>query len=233
MLQLPRRLAVVLALLAPLAVPPGAMAQDWAAIGPEAWREILKQKPASPDAFLNHEAGLVVLQLMEKAAIDPASWQIGILEDKEPNAFVLPGGRLGISAGAFQLLENQDQLSMIIAHELAHYILHHVEARMQRAAAAEPAGPNREVALMARLNLEQVVPYTAEEEAAADAFALELLAKSAFDPREAVALLDHLGEVENDLLYTKVHPHPAARAEVLAKMVPGLMLVFRDAIHRQ
>ena len=233
MFRLSRRLGVVLALLAPLAPTPAAMAQDWAAVGAEAWREILKQKPPSADGFLNHETGLVALKLLEKAEVDAADWQLGILEDKEPNAFGLPGGRLAVSAGTFQLLENQDQLAMIIAHELVHYMLHHVEARVQREAAGEAPAANREVGVMARLHLEQQVPYTPEEEAAADTYALELLAKSGFDPREAWALLDHFGEVEDVLLYAKVHPHPAARAKVVEGMVPGLMLVFRAAVRGQ
>ena len=212
-----------------------ALAQDWNAAGAAAWPEILKQSVPLPDPFLNREVGTVAIRLMDAAEppIAGDDWQAAILDEKEPIAFLLPGGRLAVSVGLFDLLENQDQLAMIVAHEIAHLMLGHTETRAQRALAMQPAGANREVAALTRFARDQAAtPFTPEEEAAADTYAVDLLTRGGFDPREALALTQHFGEVENDLAYAKVHARPSVRAAAIAPVVPRLMLLYPNAERR-
>jgi predicted Zn-dependent protease len=212
-----------------------ALAQDWANAGAAAWPEILKQTTPLLDPFLNREVGTVALRLMDAAQppIAGDDWQAAVLDEEEPIAFLLPGGRLAVSVGLFDLLENQDQLAMIVAHEIAHLMLGHAEARARRALDAQPNGPNGEVAALARLAREPATtPFTPDEEAAADVYAVELLTRGGFDPREALALTQHFAEVENELTYAQVHARPSVRAAALAPMVPRLMLLYPNAQRR-
>lgn len=59
------------------------------------------------------------------------SWEIYIYDDFRPGAFALPGGKIGISKGAVQYSANPDQLALIIAHEMGHAELRHLEREMQ------------------------------------------------------------------------------------------------------
>lgn len=59
------------------------------------------------------------------------SWEIYIYDDFRPSAFALPGGKIGVSKGAVQYSADPDQLSLIIAHEIGHAELRHLEREMQ------------------------------------------------------------------------------------------------------
>ena len=199
-----------------------AMAQDWNAAGAEVWRATLERNPPLRDPFFNREVGSVAIRLLDawEPAITGDDWQVAILERDEPVAFLLPGGRLGVSVGLFDLLENQDQLAGILAHEIAHLALRHTEARAERALATQLAGPGREIAALRRATFEQAaVPFTAQEEASADRLALEVLARAGFDPREALWLNEHLGEVEDTLGFARLHAKPTLRAAIIREAV--------------
>lgn len=59
------------------------------------------------------------------------SWEIYIYDDFRPGAFALPGGKIGISKGAVQYSADPDQLALIIAHEMGHAELRHLEREMK------------------------------------------------------------------------------------------------------
>jgi len=44
-----------------------------------------------------------------------------IVEQKEPNAFALPGGKIYITRGMLRLLRNENELATIIGHEIGHF----------------------------------------------------------------------------------------------------------------
>ena len=59
-------------------------------------------------------------------------WETAVFVDKEPNAFALPGGKVGVNTGIFTVARNQDQLAAVIAHEIGHVISHHHDERITR-----------------------------------------------------------------------------------------------------
>jgi predicted Zn-dependent protease len=66
-------------------------------------------------------------------ADDPGyKWEFKVLQDKEPNAFALPGGKVGVNSGLFKVAKNDDQLAAVMAHEVAHAIARHSAERMSR-----------------------------------------------------------------------------------------------------
>ena len=52
--------------------------------------------------------------------------------DNEPNAFALPGGKVGVNTGIFTVAKNQDQLAAVIAHEIGHVVSRHHDERITR-----------------------------------------------------------------------------------------------------
>lgn len=47
-------------------------------------------------------------------------YQFNIVPDKSPNAFALPGGYIYITTGLIPILESEDELACILAHEIIH-----------------------------------------------------------------------------------------------------------------
>ena len=52
-------------------------------------------------------------------------WAFGILDTPSINAFAMPGGKILITAGLFDLLETEDELAAVLAHEIAHVAREH------------------------------------------------------------------------------------------------------------
>ncbi len=58
------------------------------------------------------------------------SWEIFVVDDFRPNAWALPGGKIAVSKGVLQYAADPDQLSAVIAHEIGHSELGHLERTM-------------------------------------------------------------------------------------------------------
>ncbi|KAK9837027.1 hypothetical protein WJX81_008114 [Elliptochloris bilobata] len=53
-------------------------------------------------------------------------WEVVVVEDKTPNAFVLPGGKIVVFTGLIKLLDrDEDLLAAVIGHEVAHALARH------------------------------------------------------------------------------------------------------------
>ena len=167
-----------------------------------------------------------------------------ILGLSQYNAFTLPGPHLYISRRLLERCANDAEAAMILAHEVAHHDLGHLDTyagwakRLPRVAAAEL------VALVSRM-LERKI-HSQEHELAADAHALVLCGKAKFALEECVGMFDILrmhaidvgdldaayGEDDDDqptgvlgTLFKKLkrsHPSIAARKEaLLAEIAKG------------
>jgi beta-barrel assembly-enhancing protease len=56
-------------------------------------------------------------------------YQFIVTADREADAMTAGGGRVYISLGMLELIENEDELAAVLAHEIAHDVFHHA-ARM-------------------------------------------------------------------------------------------------------
>src|SRR5688572_14755546 len=74
---------------------------------------------ARQNAYVRCVANAITAQL-------PAGWQsqweVAVFDDASPNAFALPGGKIGVNTGIFTVAKNQDQLAAVIAHEIGHVV---------------------------------------------------------------------------------------------------------------
>ncbi len=52
-------------------------------------------------------------------------YQVGILDDPSPNAMAIPGGYIRVTRGLFDMVQSDDELAGILAHEIAHNCLYH------------------------------------------------------------------------------------------------------------
>jgi Zn-dependent protease with chaperone function len=58
-------------------------------------------------------------------------WDIRISPDRSPNAAAGPGGRVIINRGIADFAENEEQIALVVAHELAHQAANHVATSQQ------------------------------------------------------------------------------------------------------
>ena len=57
-------------------------------------------------------------------------WEIRVFDQDEPNAFALPGRKIGVYKGLLDVTETQDQLAAVTGHEIGHVLARHGNERM-------------------------------------------------------------------------------------------------------
>jgi predicted Zn-dependent protease len=207
-----------------------------AQLGLDAYQQILAESKISNDPALNRRVQEVGRRI---AAVSPHpewDWQFTVIESDEPNAFALPGGKVGVNTGLFQVAKNDDQLAAVLAHEVAHAIARHGAERMsqqvlmQAGLAGLGLATDQTYAAVAAqaATLVVILPYSRTQEAEADHIGLFYMAEAGYDPREAIALWQNFesfgGERPPEFLST--HPAPGSRIENLQRLLPEVMPIY-------
>ncbi|TGL19333.1 M48 family peptidase [Leptospira bourretii] len=167
------------------------------------------------------------------------TWEVVVFKDNTPNAFALPGGKIGVHTGMFSVSKNKDQLAAVIGHEIGHVIARHGNERVSQNQLAggsvkilESLGkPTVAGALGMGAKFGILLPFSREHDSEADLIGLELMAKSGFDPRQSVELWKNMsalgGNKPNELLST--HPSDATRMKQLNAAMPNALALWEKA----
>ena len=102
------------------------------ALGLQAYQEMKKEKPLSSDQALNRRIQTVGRNIARISPKPDWNWEFNLFEDDSPNAFALPGGKVGVNTGLFKVAKNDAQLAAVIGHEVAHAIARHGAERMSQ-----------------------------------------------------------------------------------------------------
>lgn len=154
----------------------------------------------------------------------------------EINAFALPGGKIGVFEGMFQLAANPHQLAAVIGHEIGHGLAEHSEERINALAVRDlglrlvrtalelgDVAYANEIAALLGIGVEfgVVLPYSRGQELEADRLGLQLMEGAGFDLTEAASLwrrMDQTGGARPPA-FLSTHPVPAARIEAIKDYV--------------
>ncbi|KUF10082.1 M48 family metallopeptidase [Pseudoponticoccus marisrubri] len=145
------------------------------------------------------------------------------------NAFAAPGGQVVIIRGLLDAAEGPDQVAGVLAHEIAHVESRDATRHALRAAGSAGIltmliGDFTGAAAVAVMG-EQVLSsaYSRKAEAAADVFALEMLAEARVSAEGFAAFFDHIDDLERVEIpeYLASHPVTAERAAAARDFAAG------------
>jgi len=170
-------------------------------------------------------------------------WEVALIADASPNAFALPGGKIGVNTGLLVVAGDQDQLAAVIGHELAHVVSRHAAERVSQQFAADTAlkvldsatgGERRQLLglLGAGAQTGVLLPFSRQHESEADGLGQRYMAEAGFDPRAAATLWDNMvraGGGSRTPAWLSTHPDPARRIESLRAAAPALLPAFEAA----
>ena len=206
-------------------------------MGEDAFEEILVQKARSPDPALIRRVNTVGARIAAVADDPGYDWEFEVIEDDTPNAFALPGGKVGVHTGLFKVVENDAQLAAVLGHEVAHAIARHsaerISQRMLIAGGLTAVGiavddPKLTALLAGAATLAIILPFSRSQEAEADEIGLLYMARAGYDPREAITLWQNFarygGARPPEFLST--HPDPGNRIERLKRLMPKALKVY-------
>lgn len=212
------------------------------AMGVDAYQEIKSKTPTSNDPRYTgpvNEIGQRIAAISTQPGLD---WEFTVFEDETPNAFALPGGKVGVHTGLFKVPKNKDQLAAVMAHEVGHVMARHSSERMSTQMATQlgvqlgGAVVGQEYAgfLGQAATLGVVLPYSRVQESEADEIGLIMMAKAGYDPRAAVALWRNFaaegGSRQPEFLST--HPLPETRIKDIEAALPRAMPYYESSPYR-
>ncbi len=207
-------------------------------LGRQAMAEVYKQMPVLPDSSPETQ---YVRQLGEKlVSVIPAeySWpyQFHVVQQKEINAFALPGGPIFINIGTITAASNEAQLAGVMAHEMSHiYMQHSVKQMKKNVAPSVVAGIGQVLGQMiggvggalASVGGQSIgglwsMKYSREDEAQADHVGAIIAYKAGYNPKGMADFFQKLAqEGGSQPQFLSDHPNPGNREQAIEEEIAG------------
>ena len=212
-------------------------------MGIQAFDTLKKDKRVSTNSQYNQVASCISQAIIRELG---GNWEVVVFEDKSPNAFALPGNKIGIHTGMLTLVDNQEQLAAVIGHEVGHVLAQHSNER-----ASHEMAVNSGMALIQAVAAPQsalgqtafgllgvgaeygiLMPYSREQESEADIIGMDLMAKAGFDPQHSVTLwqkMEQASQGQQPIEFMSTHPAHATRIQNLQQHMPQAMGLYQQA----
>ncbi|WP_109479035.1 M48 family metallopeptidase [Paraburkholderia sp. C35] len=170
-------------------------------------------------------------------------WDVAVLRSTDIRAYCLPGGKIVIYGGMLDKVKlNDNELGMLLGHEIAHALREHARERLGEQQAAQ-LGSGTIPQLFGLADLGEAplgigtqlleMKYERADETEADVIGSEIASRAGFDPRAAITLWDKLAVAtrnNRDQGFIYVHPYnPARRADIM-KRLPDMLPLYAKAI---
>ena len=168
-------------------------------------------------------------------------WEVNLIGSKQINAFCMPGGKIAFYSGILdQLKLTDDEVAMVMGHEIAHALREHARARM-----AKNAATGIGASLLSQvLGLGQVgqtvtnygaqlltLQFSRTDESEADLVGMELAARAGYDPRAGIALWQKMASASKGAppQWLSTHPSGNSRIADIEANLPKVMPLYERA----
>ncbi len=128
------------------------------------------------------------------------NWEFNLIDNKEVNAWCMPGGKVVVYTGLLPVTQNEAALAIVMGHEITHAVAHHGQERISQAMLAQGIGIGGDVFTSGNSTANNIfkniyapgaqigvlLPNSRNQEYEADHFGLIFAAMSGYNPREAI-----------------------------------------------
>ena len=178
------------------------------------------------------------------SVLEGYKWEFNLIENKEANAWCMPGGKVVVYTGLLPLTQNEAALAVVIGHEITHAVAQHGSERMSQGLLQQLGGTALQVALANKpaetqnlfltaygigSTLGGTLPFSRKEESEADKFGLFFSAMAGYNPQEAIPFWERMaasgGAKPPEFLSS--HPSDASRIANLKINMPEAMKFYK------
>jgi predicted Zn-dependent protease len=173
-------------------------------------------------------------------------WDVNVISSKELNAFCMPGGKIMFYSGLIdQLRLSDDEIAVVMGHEIAHALREHSREQVSQALAAQTAigvgaallGFGQGSADLANAGYSALIAtkFSRTDENEADRIGLELAARAGYNPRAGVTLWQKMSSASSGGRtpeFLSSHPVDSTRRQQIEALLPTVMPLYEAARRR-
>lgn len=217
--------------------------QEEKSLGDEAYKKTLKESKLSQDQAATEMVRRVGERIAKAAERPDFTWEFSLVEDKTPNAFCLPGGKVVLYTGILPFTKDETGIAVVMGHEVAHALARHGAERMStgvltdlagQTAAAIFGGGNEKTAagVAAAFGIGSqygvLMPFSRHQESEADQIGLNLMAKAGYDPRQATEFWKRMSQGQGGAQpeFLSTHPSDQTRIKQLQGWLPDAVKIY-------
>lgn len=168
-------------------------------------------------------------------------WEVNLIDAQDVNAFCMPGGKIAFFSGLIDKLKlTDDEIAIVMGHEIAHALREHGRARMAKGTLLQ-LGAALGSAILGLGDTGQVVvgqgaqlallKFSRDDETEADIVGLDIVARAGYDPRAGIALWQKMAKLNKGAPPQWLSTHPAGgnRIAQIQKHLPDVMPLYARA----
>ncbi|MBI2730226.1 MAG: M48 family metallopeptidase [Sphingobacteriales bacterium] len=172
------------------------------------------------------------------------NWQFNLVDDKQVNAWCMPGGKVVVYTGLLPVTQNEAALAVVMGHEIAHAVAQHGNERMSQTLIAQGVGIAGNVLTSGNAQVNNVfnntygigsqvgvlLPNSRKQELEADHFGLIFAAMSGYNPQEAIPFWKRMaqaGSGQKPPEFLSTHPADETRIQRLQELMPEALKYYK------
>ncbi|HWP23870.1 MAG TPA: M48 family metallopeptidase [Candidatus Binatia bacterium] len=172
-------------------------------------------------------------------------WEFNLVENKEANAWCMPGGKVAVYSGMLPVTQTEAGLAVVMGHEIAHAIAEHGNERMSQALIAQMGGMALDRAMATSpaqtkqlwmaaygvgVQYGALLPYSRLQESEADRLGLIFMAIAGYDPAEAINFWERMAKAKDAKAppeFMSTHPSDETRIRAIRERLPEALRYFK------
>ena len=177
------------------------------------------------------------------------SWEFNLVQNKEANAFCMPGGKIVVYEGLLPDTQNEASLAIVLGHEIAHAVAKHSAEQMSTqirnqygtqilGGVLEAAGVSSTTTQLAQILTQKglqfrSLKYSRNHETEADRMGLIFAAMAGYDPSVAVAFWQRMAQGNGNSNQSDMfsdHPSDAKRIATIKAELPEALKYYKAAV---
>ncbi len=177
-------------------------------------------------------------------------WEFNLVDNKEVNAWCMPGGKVVVYTGLLPVAQNEAALAIVLGHEITHAVAHHGQERMSQAMIAQglqmggnlftsgnPQANNVFNAVFAPgAQVGVLLPNSRNQEYEADHYGLLFAAMAGYNPQEAVPFWTRMSNLgagqQRPPEFLSDHPIDSKRIEKIKSYMPEALRYYKPVNSR-
>jgi Zn-dependent protease with chaperone function len=169
-------------------------------------------------------------------------WQVNLIGSQQINAWCMPGGKIAFYTGILDKLKlSDDEVAMIMGHEMAHALREHARERLAKSQAtsiglsiaSQLLGLGSLGDVAANLGTQLLtLKYSRDDETESDLVGLEIAARGGYKPEASVSLWQKMQAASSNgsPSFLSTHPSGANRIQELEANLPKVQTLYQQAL---